>query len=164
MQSWLAPSTPADVRAVILAALRDVGEHEIPYGSNRGTWIDEIVKRAGSPVGSPWCACAVRSWWVSVGWDVPAQAGASDHWRMWAITEGRWNEDSPTPGAVILYSRDGIFAHHAELVIGCDDAIPVMTVGGNTSIEGFPVTGEIVTIKDPAAHPGMKILGYVWPP
>jgi hypothetical protein len=49
--------TPLDLGEMTLQlALTQVGTKEAPLGSNRGAKIDEWNRRAGAPLGSPWCA------------------------------------------------------------------------------------------------------------
>jgi hypothetical protein len=158
MLSWFSEEIASGARLACRAALSDVGEHEEPFGSNRGVWIDTIVRAAGSPPGSPWCGCAIRWWWRAGSLLVPEGAGEADAWRRWGMAHGTWGF-TPAPGSIICYSSDGLVVHHVGLVV-C--AAPLLTIEGNTSLDGYSNDGEIVTLKYDAPH-ATKILGYVAP-
>jgi hypothetical protein len=83
-----------DCRATLAVerALRDVFLMEAPPGSNRGKSIDEYNTRAGSPLGSPYCASAVTAWWEDVGLEVPERDRAScDVLYRWALKTRRFH-------------------------------------------------------------------------
>lgn len=158
MLSWLPDTIDSRVVFALRTACMSVGEHEVPFGSNRGVWIDTIVAQAGSPPGSPWCGCAVRAWWRAGPLLVPDGAGEADAWRRFGQAHGMW---SPLPaiGSVVCYSGDGVIVHHVGLVISVD---PLLTIEGNTALDGYSNDGEIVTLKYDPPH-ASKILGYVSP-
>jgi len=155
MRSWIPGDTNPAVVLAITAALGDVGEHEIPMGSNRGPFIDAVNLAAGSPPGSYWCANAVARWWAAGALLHPKIPGACQTWLSWGQTTVRWSP-APTLGAVVLYGASD-HASHCGLVVSVD---PLFTVEGNTTLEGYSRNGDVVTLKAPAAT---RILGYVHP-
>jgi hypothetical protein len=144
-------------------ALRDVFLMEAPPGSNRGTSIDGYNRRAGAPLGSPYCASAATAWWEDVGLEVPAQSRAScDVLYRWALQTGRFHH-SPAIGALILYGtgKKENPADHVGLVIRLTPL--VLSVEANTSMdgkfnrEGFAFDRKVIDRLSP------RILGYVHP-
>lgn len=152
MLSWVG-AIGDDVRTAVVAALYDVGEHEIPASSNSGKWVDWVNERTGSPKGSYWCANAVALWWTSAQWPLPPVPASCQSWYDWAQTTGRWFL-SPALGDCILYGADKL-AHHAGIVMCID---PLLTIEGNTTLDGYSRNGELVTLKAPNT---VRVLGYV---
>jgi hypothetical protein len=154
-----------DCRATLAVerALRDVFLMESPPGSNRGKSIDEYNTRAGSPLGSPYCASAATAWWEDVGLEVPERDRAScDVLYRWALTTRRFHH-APSIGALILYGtgdRDNP-SNHVGLVIRL--APLTLSLEANTSMdgrfnrEGFAFDRKIVERTD------KRVLGFVRP-
>jgi peptidoglycan hydrolase-like protein with peptidoglycan-binding domain len=125
----------ADRRAVLLAAVPDIGKKEVPKGSNGGPEIAHIVDEdgPGKPPGAyyvrygmgsrtdmpPWCAISV-SYWIKVGleagsWrDIPFGNwfGGCSQTMKWAQKyEGCWKfsgvEGACAPGSAFEMPRSG---------------------------------------------------------
>ena len=152
---WLEADTPAEVRGLIVRALKDVGILET--APNRSPRIDSYNLAAGAPIGSYWCASACGAWWRESGYDVPIGYASCDNWMNWAKRTSRWS-DQPSLGSAVLYGKPGD-AKHIGLIIRLQPV--VLSVEGNTTIEGsaFEPNGTAVALKKVA--PPDPILGYV---
>jgi hypothetical protein len=145
-------------------ALRDAFLMESPPGSNRGATIDSYNKRAGAPLGSPYCASAATAWWEDVGLEVPASGRAScDVLYRWALTTGRFHH-APAVGALILYGSGARNdpASHVGIVIRLTPLL--MTLEANTSLDGlYNREGFCFDRKRIEPLTMRPVLGYVWP-
>lgn len=97
-------------QAIIARACSMVGEHESD-GDNRSITIDTWNRRAGAPLGSPWCA-AFASWCISV-------EGLPDVREASALALGRRMRmtDLHLPGDVMWFATGG-GSGHCGIVIG----------------------------------------------
>jgi hypothetical protein len=144
-------------------ALRDAFLMEAPVGSNRSASIDSYNRRAGAPLGSPYCASAATAWWEDVGLEVPAHGRAScDLLYRWSLTSRRFHH-LPVVGALILYGtgkRDNP-SDHVGIVIRLTPLL--LSFEANTSMdgrfnrEGFAFDRKIVERTD------SRVLGFVHP-
>lgn len=155
MVSWIG-LVDDRVRTAVMAALGDVGEHEIPESSNSGAWVDETNAMFDSPKGSYWCANAASRWWKTAALSLPPEPGSCESWHQWAKTTKRWAL-MPKIGSQAVYGDASGHAHHIGLVV-CEE--PMLTIEGNTTLEGYSRNGELVTLKMPDTK---HILGYVRP-
>ena len=160
--SWLPFTTDPRLLSAVEHALDSVGICEVPPGSNRGAFIDAWVRDAGSPLGSPWCACAVRFWWTTSGMEVPPSgAGSCDVWMKWAQRTARWTS-TPQVGSLVVYGKPGD-ARHIGLVVRTDPI--VLSVEGNTTVEGAEFDssreGRVVSLKEITKTDA--VLGYIRP-
>lgn len=155
MHSWLPADLDPRVRTAIELALADVGEHEIPPGSNRGPVPDRVNGEFGSPLGSFWCGNFIGHVWKSAGLRLPAVPGVVDNWRRWALQTGRWLH-GPTWGAAALFGEPTHASHIAMVVC----LSPLLVVGGNQSWDGYSRNGEAVTLRRLDAD---RLVGYVAP-
>ena len=144
-------------------ALRDAFLMERPVGSNRSPTIDGYNTRAGSPLGSPYCASAATAWWEDVGIEVPERDRAScDVLYRWAFTTGRFHH-APAIGSLILYGsgREPDPANHVGIVIRLTPLL--MSLEANTSLdgkfnrEGFAFDRRVVERTD------SRVCGFVHP-
>lgn len=73
---------------VITAAVGCIGIVEQPAGSNRGPWIDEVLRRAGLQPGMAWCAASVSDWYSRM--DKPAMPRRGSAYKIyeWAKANG----------------------------------------------------------------------------
>jgi hypothetical protein len=162
---WLVPGTPPAGNctqlqfAIVLRALKDVGIVEVPLGSNRGTRIDAMAKRAGSPLGSWWCAIWAGIVWADAGASVPRNFPGTDYW----LDENL--RPDPVIGAAILYGlrkkgpiRTDMDAHHIGIVVRLDPLM--LTIEGNRGYAGTTNNGVAVDIGPVSRK---DILGYVHP-
>lgn len=155
---WLPPTVNDLQQAIVRRALLDVGVCEDPVASNRGPEIDEFNRATGSPLGSSWCANAVATWFRDSGARIPTyNAGACQQWMGWAQANDCWFAQVPEPGWAVLYGSQGL-AHHMEVVVRTSPLI--LSVGGNTTIDGFTTNGELCTLKVVAQN---RVLGYIKP-
>lgn len=165
---------PSDLKLdAQLAAFLDytatkAGEIEIPLGSNRGPWLDEIAREFGSPLGSAWCALAVGHCRKKHGLWIPTRdVGSCDEWYLQAERAGLLVH-TPTPGAAVLYTNHT--RHESGRYAGRLDIVHMGTVlrafprelawEGNTAAEKFEREGTLLTLKpvDPK-----RVAAYVLP-
>lgn len=156
---WLVPGyncTPLGY-AVVLRALKDVGILEVPLGSNRGTRIDAMTKRAGLSVSnnpkSPgywWCAIWAGAVMADAGSLIPEGYPACDSWLPYCTQK-------PEIGSAILYGVRND-AHHIGIVVRLEPM--VLTIEGNRGFAGSTNNGVAVDIG-----PRLRtdILGYYAP-
>ena len=144
--------------AVVLRALKDVGILETPLGSNRGTRIDRMAKRAGSPLGSWWCAIWAGAVMADAGSLVPEGYAATDNWLPYCVKE-------PVIGAAVLYGlrkrgpvMPDMDAHHIGVVVRLDPM--VLTIEGNRGFAGSTNNGVAVDIGPMLRR---DVLGYFHP-
>ena len=145
-------------------ALRDVFLMEKPIGSNRGVTIDDYNRRAGAPLGSPYCASAATVWWEDAGLEVPAADRAScDVLYRWAITTQRFHH-APTIGAWVMYGtgKPEDPSNHVGIVIRLTPLL--MTFEANTSMDGqYNREGFAFDRKIIERLTRRPVLGYCWP-
>lgn len=137
-------------RAIVIRAMADVGILEVPLASNRGTRIDAMAKRAGSPLGSWWCAIWAGAVFADCGALVPVGYPACDAWLPYLQRE-------PVIGAAVLYGVRGD-AHHIGIVVRLEPL--VLTIEGNRGFAGTTNNGVAVDIGPMQRR---DILGYVHP-
>lgn len=136
--------------AVVLRALKDVGILEVPLKSNRGTRIDAMAKRAGSPLGSWWCAIWAGAVMADAGSLVPTVYAACDSWLPFCTKKLE-------VGSAVLYGVHGD-AHHIGIVVRTTPM--VLTIEGNRGYAGTTNNGVAVDIG-----PMLRtdVLGYYAP-
>ena len=158
-RDFLPPWTPKLQVAIVCAAHDDIGEHEDPPGSNRGTYVDAINQEFGSPLGSYWCANAVGHWWRKAGAQIPPDSvGSVARWVRFAQHTGMWTQE-PQPGYAVVYGKNGA-PDHITVVEQVVDGRAI-EIGGNTTLTpGFDRNGWIVQQKD-VDH--ARVLGYIRP-
>ena len=149
-------------KAIVRRAMADIGIEETGV-KNRSPYIDELLKAAGTVVGQPWCAAAVRQWLADAGAAVPARDAAScDVWMTWAIRRGQWHAATspyvPLPGDLVVYGVPGD-ANHIGVWVRTT-ARGGRAVEGNTSFAGFEREGVAVDYKPVATT---RVLGYITP-
>ena len=164
---WLVPGdncTELQYR-IVERAFRDVGIYETPPGSNRGTRIDAYAKRAGSPLGSWWCAIWAGAVFADCGAMIPKNYPLTDEWTPHLV-------DEPVVGAAILYGlrkrgpvRRDMDAHHMGIVVRYEPDWPVRqyrinTIEGNRGFAGTTNNGVAVDFG-PVTR--TDILGYFHP-
>lgn len=153
--------------AICERALKDIGILEVPTGSNRGTRIDRMTKRAGLPPGQWWCAIWVGAVFADCGALVPSGYPLTDNWLPF-LREGR-DRATPHPGDAVLYGlkKAGPVvswgnAHHIGIVVRVPEPGQplVLTIEGNRSFAGSSNNGVAVDIG-----PMLRtdILGYFAP-
>lgn len=148
--------------ALVRRAHADIGVEENTH--NRSPYIDEVVREAGSPEASSWCACIARRWAKDAGVQYPSRdAGAVREWVKWAKANGTWRDAAgytPLPGDFVCYDMapDGIADHIG--VVARDHAHGVRSIEGNTSWSGFSREGEACDMKPVTTA---RIMGYILP-
>lgn len=160
----LPPTLDERVRRAIVRAVMDLAAVvEQPLGSNRGPEVDRYLRAARVPESviasgrGYWCAAAVGQWWEDAGLVTPTGRASCDAWMKWGRDTNRWS-NVPTLGAAVLYGVPGD-ARHIGLVVRVEPL--VMSVEGNTSVEGNSRNGEVVSMKRVDSHDAL--LGYVSP-
>jgi len=151
MAGWLTEENSSALgRAIIYRAMADVGILETPLASNRGVRIDRYAKRAGSPLGSWWCAIWTGAVFADCGALVPVGYPACDSWLPFVQKE-------PVIGAAVLYGVRGD-AHHIGVVARLEPM--VLTIEGNRGFAGTTNNGVAVDIGPMQRR---DILGYFHP-
>lgn len=171
MLGWLVPGDNCTQLGYQICerAMRDVGILEVPNASNRGTRIDAMAKRAGSPPGSWWCAIWAGIVWADCGAQVPRIFPATDEWIEHLLPGGA--NAQPQPGDVILYGlkkqgprHPSMNAHHIGIVVRARETAKgqklLLTIEGNRGYAGTTNDGLAVDIG-PVTR--TDILGYVRP-
>ena len=171
LAGWLIPNVNCTELGyqIVQRAFRDVGILEVPNGSNRGTRLDAMNRRAGVPLGSWWCAVWAGLVWADSGAKVPNGFPQTDQWLPYVKT-GRENA-TPEPGDAILYGlkRRGPVvawgdAHHIGIVVrGREPRIGqnfMLTIEGNRGFAGTTNNGQAVDLGPVVRS---DILGYVSP-
>lgn len=169
---WLVPGencTELGYR-ICQRAMKDIGILEVPNGSNRGTRIDRMTRRAGSPLGSWWCAIWVGAVYVDCGCLVPSAYAATDNWLPFLRPGGA--KATPQPGDAILYGlrkkgpvMPDMDAHHIGIVVRVAEPQLgqhlMLTVEGNRSFAGTASNNGVAVDIGPMAR--RDVLGY-FPP
>jgi hypothetical protein len=156
---WLHEGNSTELgRAIVIRAMADVGILETPLNSNRGTRIDAMAKRAGSPLGSWWCAIWAGAVFADCGALVPNGYPLTDTWLPYCVKE-------PVIGAAVLYGlkKKGPVvawgdAHHIGIVVRLEPM--VLTIEGNRGFAGTTNNGVAVDIGPMNRR---DILGYFHP-
>jgi hypothetical protein len=148
--------------AIVRRAMADIGIEETGV-KNRSPYIDALLTAAGTAVGQPWCAAAVRQWYADAGAAVPPHSAAScDVWVAWATQRGCWRPVAsgyaPQPGDAVVYGVPGDANH--IVVVARTTARGGRSVEGNTSYAGFEREGIAVDFKPITLS---RVLGYITP-
>lgn len=154
---------------IVQRAFCDLGIVEVPNGSNRGTRLDAMNKRAGTPLGSWWCAIWCGLVWADCGALVPLNFPGTDFW-LPHLKDGR-EKAKPEPGDAIVYGlkKPGPVvawgnAHHIGIVVRPPEPEMgqrfMLTIEGNRGFAGTTNDGNAVDIG-PCIR--SDILGYVSP-
>ena len=149
------PASPNGMKIARRAA-QDIGVCEDPPGSNRGVRIDEYNNLAGVPVGSFWCASACGAWYRESNVPAPTGFASCDNWLRW-LDSNDLRSQKPVIGGIVLYGV-GSDAQHIGVVVRLHPY--VMTIEGNTTLDGFSRNGEFVALKGI----GKRIIAYGSPP
>lgn len=168
--AWIPETVPALGRAIAERACYDVGVCETPPGSNRSPVIDAWCKRAGSPVGSYWCACWATAVWEDCGAALPKSArGSCDVIRDWAEEKGLFLQ-TPVEGAFVVYGIRSDGGGWRRLGGGKPDCVHIgivirtlpylISVEGNASWGSHSRNGEAVVVRRVEES---RVLGYVHP-
>ncbi len=168
MTGWLVPGencTPLGYR-IVQRAFCDLGILEVPNGSNRGTRLDAMNKRAGTPLGSWWCAIWAGLVFADCGAMVPENFPGTDYWLPFVKPS-----QTPAVGDAIIYGlkKPGPVvtwgdAHHIGIVVRLREPGQgqnfLLTIEGNRGYAGTTNDGNAVDIG-----PCMRsdVLGYVSP-
>ena len=130
--------------------------------------IDEMIRIAGlnnetqfnsTGKGYEWCACAVTTWWKSVGLKTPPGGTLVSNWVSWAIKNGLYSQ-KPVLGAAIIY-KSGASYIHIGIVSGIMPDGTIISIEGNASKKGFSARG--ICCREGVAWMS-AIDGFVIPP
>jgi hypothetical protein len=145
---------------IIERAFRDVGIQEVPPGSNMGTRIEAMTRRAGLKPPVWWCAVWAGAVLADCGVPIPRGYAACDAWIPYL-------QDRPTHAAIVLYglrkrnSNGKVIstdAHHIGIVARLE---PIMeTIEGNRGFAGTTNNGTAVDINPMNRK---DVLGYIPP-
>lgn len=139
---------------------------EAPHFRNRGAEIDDWNRRAGAPLGSPWCAAWAGAMWSDHGFPMSPSYAACENIHQWAGRSGTLVH-SPVVDAIVLYDFTGQLgvAHHCGIVLEVFDDGMFIVGEGNTSGAPFDPEGFGVFVKERTPSTlGRMLLGFVRPP
>lgn len=170
----LGPDVPPLNRLICMRALTDVAAVcEEPASSNRGSDIDDYNRRAGSPLGSFWCASWATAVWEDCKVDVPKHSRAATNEIVdWAMKEKLWIPHDPVkrdpvvlPGSLVLYTNGETLPNGRKKTVHVGIAVRMvpylLTIEGNAAFGGiFSNNGEAVVLKRPELR---RIYGFVAP-
>ncbi len=131
------------LRTVLDIAADQVGEREVPLGSNRGPMVDQYLQSVSPTLlGNPWCMAFVH-WCFE---QAAARHGVTNPAPKTASVWNAWEEAQTMPGVEIVTT--------AEAVRDSSKVVPGMVffldTGGRTGHTGFVsdiVQGRLVTIE-----------------
>lgn len=167
---WLVPPSLSAAGAncselgyeIVLRAFRDIGIREQPWGSNRGTRIDRMTRRAGLTPPQWWCAIWVGCVWADVGAMVPEGFPSCDAWLEYLEPTSA----TPQAGDAVLYGlrkagRED--AHHIGIVADPADGRRerIITIEGNRAYAGTASNNGVAVDVGPMIR--RDVLGYVRP-
>jgi hypothetical protein len=119
---------------IIDSAEADVGEHEVPWGSNDGPFVFGEVQLPYDPVPPPfyrglaWCGMAVGKWTRDAGADDWKTVCSPSTALMAQYARDHGLVGAARPGAYIIWP-----GKHVELIVALAGLGVVNTIGGNTS-------------------------------
>jgi hypothetical protein len=133
---------------------------EVPLGSDFGGKVTQYLASAGQPRPAFWCAAAVTYWWKQAGLATPPiNPALCSNWADWAKKTGRWSLN-PVIGAAVLYRTKRKPIGHIGVVVQILPGGRIITVEGNTSLQGFSRSGYWVAQKQADLS---RIIGFVLP-
>lgn len=143
---------------IVRRSERDDGILEQPWASNRGTRLDAMTARAGSPLGSWWCGIWSGAVWADCGALVPKDYPATDAFLPHLVP-------TPRPGAAILYGVRGD-AHHIGIVTRLATGMPgakpgrdCLTREGNRGYAGSASNNGVAVDQGPLTR--LDVLGFM---
>lgn len=162
---------------IIEIAKSYIGQEEVK--DNKGFKSPEFLqkmKSVGWYIGAPWCAFLAKLIWMEA-FILLDTAGASlvkkysngsalDTYHNYAKSPEFHVTKTPTLGAIIIWQEGDGHSGHAGVVVGIVDKDTVLTIEGNTNINGSR-EGYIVAIKTRKINnphgPGLNFVGFVQP-
>jgi hypothetical protein len=129
----------------VAKTLKKTSSGKVIYEPGR---IDEMIRIAGlnneqqfnsNGKGYEWCACAVTTWWKSVGLKTPPVGTLVSNWVSWALQNGLYSSN-PVLGAAIIYKSAGKYIH-IGIVSGVMPDGTIISIEGNASKQGFSARG-----------------------
>lgn len=126
---------PVDL--VLRVSAASIGATEVPANSNKGPYVERVLRLVGLEPGNPWCAAEVANAGVNAlgdRWPVPRTGGCQLIYE-WAKKKGIVHE-TPARGDIFLvwHPELGRFAHTG--LVAAIGAGTVTTHEGNTSGAG----------------------------
>ena len=131
--------SPVDLLLRVSAA--SVGAGEYPANTNRGPYVEPILKSTGTEKGNPWCASQISRWGkLALGKDWPVVNTAS------VVQMCEWAEarkvlySTKTPPQVgdlyTLWNAKRKRQAHVGLIVSVQAGLVVLTRDGNTALPG----------------------------
>lgn len=92
------------------------------YGNNRGDWVDELNRKAGAPVGSPWCASFVGGVVNEVAekLGLKSQLLLSPHVKTLFNQNKKYRAEFPAPGLIACWGIKDSTNGHCGIVCDVD--------------------------------------------
>lgn len=163
---WLPLGTDPVTELVIREAHACLGIREAPPASNRGPRIDAWLRQAKVPESvilsgnGFWCAAWAGAMWRNGGGPaLPPGYADCDVLRRWAQATGRWS-DRPSLAAMVLYGKR-LPPDATHLGIVADLTAPVLSIEGNTSVEGGALERNGTAVAMKLIQPSDPVLGYI---
>ena len=135
--------TLSPVDLVLRVARATVGASEVPANTNRGPFVDRVLKVTGTPSGNPWCAAFTTMIGVEAlgdAWPVRKSASVQQQcdWAAKAKCRLVATKTPAMPGDLfaLYYASLKRYAHIGFVVSVAADGKTVETVEGNTSGAG----------------------------
>jgi len=152
-------------------AVSQLGQQEVPKGSNKGPMVDQYLKSVGITFPAAWCQAFLYWCYLEAsrkaGLHCPVvrTGGVLDCWNKTAenlkvhATEALSRPDLLSAGDQIIF-KHGAGTGHTGMVVAVDkDSMSVSTIEGNTnhdgSREGYEVERKIRKLNDP------HLLGFI---
>lgn len=108
---------------------------------NRGLRVEAIQHYSGGAAGDEWCVEMAWLWFdLATAGNVPFARGLNSEALHVLARERGWLVTEPARGDIVLSLRDGVAYHTAV----CSAPVPLITIAGNTSIDGKSSTGDRV--------------------
>lgn len=125
--------SPVDL--VLRVSAKSIGASEVPPNTNRGPYVERVLRRVGLKPGDPWCAAEVADTGVTAlgdAWPLPLTGGCQVLYE-WAAKKG-CIATVPSPGDVFLVWHPELkrFGHTGFIVRTNGDGT-CTTHEGNTS-------------------------------
>jgi hypothetical protein len=164
------------VRAALTFASMNVREET---GANRGRWVDAIVELGGGDdeAAPAWCMLFCWACWhiaaLALGLEVTSRTSGSVVSSWHRATDAERVTGNPRAGDLLLRVRDaedlatvragGWCPGHAEIVVRCDDAGKLVTVGGNTFDEDGAEGDGVYIHRSTYTMNDDRIIGFIRP-
>jgi len=114
---------------------------EAAGAANKGLRVEAIQHYSGGSFGDEWCVEMAWLWFdLATSGNVPFARGLNSEALHVLAHQKGWIVSEPARGDIVLSIRNGV-AHHTAI---CTVPRPLVTIAGNTSVDGQSSTGDRV--------------------